>query len=277
MALLAMPFVQAIKGPSVEGMKIIWQDDFSGSAGASPDAKTWNIARDTNTNNELQDYTSSNANIQISGGDTLQLVPWKDSKNGAWTSGRVETKGSWAPAPGKKLRVAAGLRMGSAANQKGMWPAFWMLGDAMRHGTQWPLCGELDIFEQVNGDGIAHGTVHCGTENGGVCNEPLGRGSSTQLGDDDFHTWSLVIDRTSGNWQTETIEWARDGVPFNKLSGAELGDEGIWSTIAHSPMYILLNVAVGGIWPVSNPARLNSEGPIDQCLLDTAGQPGCID
>lgn len=254
---LALPLASAIHSPSVNGMKILWQDTFTGSSGSSPNSKTWNIARDTNTNNELQDYASSNSNIQLSGGETLQLVPWK--KDGKWTSGRVETKESWTPSNGKKLRVQAGLRMGPAANQKGMWPAFWMLGDAIRHGTEWPLCGELDIFEQVNGDGIAHGTVHCDQENGGACNEPLGRGASTNIPDHEFHAWSIVVDRTSKDWRTETIEWARDDNVFHKLSGAEIGDEGVWSTLAHSPYYILLNVAVGGNWP-GNPDKSTEDG-----------------
>jgi beta-glucanase (GH16 family) len=140
--------------------------------------------------------------------------------------------------------------MGPSANQKGMWPAFWMLGDSIRHGTQWPRCGELDIYEQVNGDGVAHGTVHCDHEGGGACNEPHGRGASTNIPDRDFHNWSIVIDRTSRNWRSETVEWARDGQVFHKLSGADIGDEGVWGTLAHSPYYILLNVAVGGTWPV---------------------------
>ncbi|KAK0386660.1 hypothetical protein NLU13_6495 [Sarocladium strictum] len=258
MALLALPFATAIHSPSVNGMKILFQDTFTGSSGSSPDSKTWNIARDVNTNNELQDYTSSNSNIQLSGGQTLQLVPWK-TKDGKWTSGRVETKESWTPKNGKKLRVQAGLRMGPAANKKGMWPAFWMLGDAVRHGTEWPLCGELDIFEQVNGDGIGHGTVHCDLENGGACNEPLGRGASTDIPDGEFHAWSLVVDRTSRDWRSETIEWGRDGNVFHKLSGADIGDEGVWSTLAHSPYYILLNVAVGGTWP-GNPDKSTDDG-----------------
>lgn len=270
MALLAAPFTAAIKAPNADGMKIIWQEDFAGSSGSSPNSKTWNIARHIDTNNELQDYSPSNKNIQLSGGDTLQLVPWKEKDK--WTSGRIETKDSWTPEKGKKMRFQAGLRMGEAANQKGMWPAFWMLGDAIRHGTEWPLCGELDIFEQVNGDGIGHGTVHCDAEEGGACSEPLGRGASTDIPDGNFHSWSLVVDRTSGDWRQETIEWARDGNVFHKLSGAEIGSEGVWSTLAHSPYYILLNVAVGGNWPVSSPLCTPS------CLPhmnpnDCAGQP----
>lgn len=247
--LLTASLATAIQPPSIDGMKTIWKDTFSGCGGCEPDKKEWTVALDIDTNNEHQRYTTSNKNIQLSGGDTLQLVPWKEG--GVWTSGRVETKDSWNAQPGKSLRWQASLRMGDSARRQGMWPAFWMLGDAVRHGTDWPMCGELDIFEMVNGDGQGHGTVHCGQEEGGVCNAPSGRGKTIGVPDNDFHTWSLHVDRTSRDWRSETIEWSMDGNAFHTLRGSDIGDEGIWSSLAHSPFYVILNVAVGGDWPVS--------------------------
>jgi beta-glucanase (GH16 family) len=247
--LAAAPAAQAILAPNVNGMKIIWSDHFKGCAGCRPSESEWDIALHLNTNNEHQEYTTSSSNLQLSGGETLQLVPWRDASTGQWTSGRVESKETFTPSPGKVTRFAAGLRVGDNAQKQGMWPAFWMLGDAMRHGTEWPMCGELDIFEQVNGDMTGHGTVHCGTPDGGPCSEPMGRSKTVAIPDNDFHTWSLIIDRSANaGYQSETISWLLDGAVYNTLSGSEM-DEGTWSTLAHSPLYILLNVAVGGNWP----------------------------
>ncbi|CAG9951722.1 unnamed protein product [Clonostachys rosea f. rosea IK726] len=244
----AASLAQAIQPPALNGFKLTWGEDFKGAAGAPPDSTAWTIALDLQVNNELQTYTTSNKNLQLSGGETLQIVPVKGS-NGAWSSGRIESKASYTPQPGKKMQWQAGIRMGTAANRKGLWPAWWMLGDAMRHGTGWPMCGELDIFEQINGLMEGFGTIHCGQKEGGVCNEPKGRGVTTTIPDNEFHNWALVVDRTSNNWQTETIQWLRDGAPFSTVTGAEIGDQGIWSTLAHSPFYMLLNVAVGGNLP----------------------------
>lgn len=257
-----LSLVSAIKAPNRKGLKILWQDDFSGCQGCTPSDKNWNIALDINHNNELQDYTTSNRNIQLSGGHTLQLVPWK-SKDGEWTSGRIETTKSWHAEQGKAIRIEASLRTGDAQGKQGIWPAFWMLGDSIRHGTDWPLCGELDIFERVNGDMIGYGTVHCGEEGGGVCNEPNGLGRHVALATNDFQTWSIVIDRRCDSWETEKITWLLDGKPFHSLTGAQLGDQNVWATLAHSPMYVLLNVAVGGNWPVSN--TLTSELQSSPC------------
>ncbi|KAF4970010.1 hypothetical protein FZEAL_10129 [Fusarium zealandicum] len=242
------PLASAVRCPNLEGLKVVWQDDFKGCQGCAPSESQWNVALNINSNNELQEYTESNRNIQLSGGHTLQLVPWKE-KSGEWTSGRVESKKAWYARENKAIRIEASLRTGDAAHKQGIWPAFWMMGDALRQGTGWPLCGELDIFERVNGDMIGYGNTHCGHEGGGPCNEPEGLGQGVAISDNHFHTWSILIDRRPAGWKAETITWLLDGKPFHSISGAKVADRETWATLAHSPMYILLNVAVGGTWP----------------------------
>ncbi|KAF5027482.1 hypothetical protein F66182_407 [Fusarium sp. NRRL 66182] len=238
----------AVHAPNRPGLKLIWKDEFRGCQGCAPSEKNWNTALNINSNNELQEYTESNKNIQLSGGDTMQLVPWK-SKKGEWTSGRVESKKAFHAKDNTAIRVEAMLRTGTSAHKQGVWPAFWMMGDALRQGTGWPLCGELDIFERVSGDMTAFATVHCGVKGGGPCNEPEGLGQDVPLPDNDFHTWSIVIDRRPRSWKDEVITWLVDGKPFHSITGAKIADQGTWATLAHSPMYVLLNVAVGGNWP----------------------------
>jgi len=149
--------------------------------------------------------------------------------------------------------VEASIRLGDNAqgNKQGIWPAFWMLGESIHHGTPWPQCGELDIFEQVDGVPTGYGTAHCGGFPGGACNEPNGRPGTVGIPDNSFHTWSVKIDRTAGDWTREVISWSLDGSVYHTLSGSDLGDEGVWGTLAHSPMFIILNLAVGGDWWVS--------------------------
>jgi len=199
----------------------------------------------------MQDYTTSSQNVQISGGSTIQLVP--RLVNGKWTSGRVESEKSFTPEPGKITVVEASIRFGEnpQANKQGIWPAFWLLGESIRFGTPWPQCGELDIMETINGAPTAYGTVHCGSPQGGPCNEPVGRPSTIHLGDNGWHRWAIRFDRTKGgDWRGETIQWSLDGNVYNTMRGADIGDQAVWSTLAHSPMFIVLNVAVGGNWYV---------------------------
>ncbi|KAK0615226.1 concanavalin A-like lectin/glucanase domain-containing protein [Bombardia bombarda] len=251
------------RGTKAPGFNIIWEDTFTGAAGAPPNLDLWFLPQGIHTNNEQQSYTGNNDNLQISGGGTIQFIPRK-APSGAWTSARIETKQSFTPQPGKVTIMEAAIRFGdgSAANKQGIWPAFWMLGEAIHHGTPWPQCGELDIMETVNGIPTAYGTAHCGTNPGGPCNEPIGRSNTVSIPNNDFHTWTIKIDRTNaGNFRDEVITWLRDGQVYNTLTGADLGDEGVWGTLAHSPLFMILNLAVGGDWPgPPNAATTDSYG-----------------
>ncbi|KAL6863577.1 glycoside hydrolase family 16 protein [Trichoderma novae-zelandiae] len=250
--------------PAYGGFNLVWNDAFSGNSGTSPNQGNWNIITgNLNVNNELETYSSSTQNVQLSGGNTLQLVPWKDSSTfGGWTSGRLESKYTFTPQAGKLTRAEAAIRFGSnaQANKQGIWPAFWMLGDSLRHGGSWPSCGEIDILETVDGQATGHGTLHCDVYPGGICNEGNGIGGPVNFDNpNDFHTWRVEIDRTSNNWQAETLTWSLDGTSFFQIVGSRIGDQNVWNNIAHSPLYFILNVAVGGSWP-GNPNSATLDG-----------------
>ncbi|KAG7140593.1 Glucan endo-1 like protein [Verticillium longisporum] len=249
--LAVLPLAAAWTAPTYGGFEQLWSEEFTGSAGDRVDSKTWNYMTDIHVNNELQKYTEDTRNVQISGGGTVQLVPWRDAR-GQWTSGRIESKYVFTPRAGRVTLAEATLRFGAngAATRQGLWPAFWMLGDAMRHGVDWPACGEIDILERVNGAAEVTGTVHCDREGGGgACNTPTGIGAPTALPDGDWHAWRLEFDRTAPDWRVQTITWFRDGQQFHQVSGERIGSEGIWKALCQSPVYFILNVAVGGTLP----------------------------
>ncbi|KAM3463483.1 hypothetical protein MY5147_009666 [Beauveria neobassiana] len=236
--------------PNYGGFYRIWQDNFGGNAGQLPNEGNWNIiSGNLGVNNELQVYQRDSRNIQVSGGNTLQVVPFRNG-NG-WTSGRIESKYTFTPKGGQVTRVEAAIRFGgnSINNKQGIWPAWWMLGDSIRHGVQWPGCGELDILETVNGQLVGHGTMHCDTFPGGICNEGNGIGASVGFPNQDWHTWRLEIDLRNGNWVDQSIVWYLDGREFHRITGSRINNYNVWRSVAQSPLYFILNVAVGGNWP----------------------------
>lgn len=245
--------------PGYSGYNTVWQDAFTGNSGDLPNEGTWQIMTDVHVNNELQTYTRSNQNVQISGGGSLQIVPRRDS-SGAWTSARLESNYVFTPADGKITVAEASIRFGSgmtAATGAGMWPAFWILGDAIRNGVTWPKGGEIDIMERVNGLFTGYGTIHCDVYPGGVCNEPSGLGLSVGIPDNGWHNWRMTIDRTPGSYADESLTWSLDGTSYHVVKGSQLG-ETVWNSLAASPLYFILNVAVGGDWPGSpNSATLD--------------------
>ena len=119
-----------------------------------------------------------------------------------WTSGRVETQAdTFGAPPGGVVRMQSSIQQPNVntANGAGYWPAFWMLGSTLRTGTPWPGSGEVDILEDINGRSSVFGTLHCGVNPGGPCNESTGIGSGEhacsgcQTG---YHTYAVEIDRS---------------------------------------------------------------------------------
>ncbi|TPX17524.1 uncharacterized protein E0L32_003167 [Thyridium curvatum] len=253
----------AWSAPNYSGYTLLWQDPFNGAGGSQPDTGTWNYITGLHVNNELQEYTTSSRNLQLSGGSTVQLVPWHDSSNPTqgWTSARIESKYTFTPDAGRITMAEAQIRFGDnpTNRKKGMWPAFWMLGDSIRHGTGWPACGEVDILEMVNGALTGYGTVHCGTSPGGPCNENNGIGGNTGVADQGWHTWRVMIDRRSNNWQSESITWFLDNNQYFQVTGSRVNNQAAWNALAHSPLFFILNVAVGGNWP-GNPDSNTLDG-----------------
>lgn len=251
--LASSPLVAGWDSPGYDGYALLWQANFIGDSGTLPDTTTnWNIITGyLNVNAEWEEYTSSTANLQLSGGQTLQIVPWRDpSAQYGWTSARIESKYTFTPAAGEVTRAEAAIRFGAngPGSKEGLWPAFWILGDSLRHGGSWPACGELDVMETVDGLPTGYGTAHCGTYPGGVCDEGTGLGGSVAIPDQGWHVWRIEWDRTGGaGYAAETITWYMDGTAFQSITGAQVGSA-IWTSLAGSPLYFLLNMAVGGTW-----------------------------
>jgi hypothetical protein len=64
--------------------------------------------------------------------------------------------------------IQAEILLGGAPkkNQSGIWPSFWLLGESYRNGGDetWPMCGEIDIFENASGESFAIPAVHFGAD-----------------------------------------------------------------------------------------------------------------
>ncbi|KAK4099228.1 glycoside hydrolase family 16 protein [Parathielavia hyrcaniae] len=244
--------VSAWSAPSYSGYQLVWADTFAGANGQLPNEANWNIIDgNLGVNNELQTYRRSARHVQTSGGGTLQVVPWQDAGSGAWTSGRVESKYTFTPQPGRRTMAEAQIRFGGndVGTKQGIWPAFWLLGDSIRSGTPWPACGELDILETVNGQLTGYGTIHCHVYPGGVCNEPAGRAGTVAIPSQGWQRWRIVWDRTPGDWRSETVTWFMNDRQFHQVRGDQLNDQTVWASLTAKPLFFILNVAVGGNWP----------------------------
>jgi beta-glucanase (GH16 family) len=229
--------------------QLTWSDEFDAADGSAPAAARW--VYDTGGggwgNNELQTYTDRRDNAVIRDG-TLVITALKERFTGAdgitrdYTSARLKTSGTFAQTYGRfesRMKLPRG---------QGLWPAFWMLGDNVG-SAGWPTCGEIDIMENIGREpSIVHGTLHGPGYSGaqgpsaGFTN-PSGRPFA-----DDFHVFAI-------EWEPSAIRWYVDGTLAVTRTPSDLPGGARW--VFDHPFFLLVNVAVGGVWP-GNPDATTS-------------------
>ncbi|KAK6542238.1 hypothetical protein TWF694_006201 [Orbilia ellipsospora] len=242
--------------PALSGYSITWYDEFDGALGGFPTGGwTRKVVTDPssqNSNDEVQYYTEYSSDGELWGDGQLFIIPHKKGLGTSaspyyWTSSRFETTGSWSCPAGKAMIFQANLRgpdfTNNPSNLQGIWPAFWAKGNACRNGGSWPDCGEWDIYETINDLGANNqATLHYKPTNS---DHAQFSGKIDYTGAE-YHTWAVKVDRRNSDWTQQKIIWYRDGTDYLTVTGSQIGNLGIWTKIAYSPFYMILNVAVGG-------------------------------
>lgn len=257
----------AIASPDESSYQLVWEDNFDGN---TLDKNKWDVEvnKDGGGNNELQYYTRDNVSVgtePVSGTSCLIITAKKENYQGrTCTSGRIRTYGKMSFKYGK---VEGRIKPPKTAN--GLWPAFWMLG-ADYYESGWPKCGEIDILEMGNVNGINRGTqeryfngwFHWGeswTPNG---YPNWGQDKTTDYSlQDDFHLYTLIWDVNSIKMYLDLDKYP-DSEPYLQMNidgGTEPGQVGRYF---HKPFNILLNMAIGGdftgIHNINNITALNA-------------------
>jgi beta-glucanase (GH16 family) len=218
--------------------QLVWEDEFDGD---ELDQSKWSYQFGTGEdegldrwgNRELQYYTEREENISLEDGFLNITAHKEDFEESDYTSARIisKNKGDWRFG---RIEVRAKLPQG-----QGIWPAIWMLPTEEIFGV-WPQSGEIDIMELVGHEPeTVHGTVHFGdpSPNNQFKGEPYSLESGIFA--DDFHVFSI-------EWAENKIQWFVDGNLFFTVT------EGTVSPHIYpfnSTFHMILNVAVGGIWP----------------------------
>jgi beta-glucanase (GH16 family) len=235
-----VPNPPAMPTPASIPNNLVWSDEFNGNA-VDESNWTFEIGRGMNGwgNQELQYYTKENATVA---NGLLTITAKKESYRGAqYTSTRIKTQGKREFQYGR-IEVRAKVPYG-----QGIWPAFWTLGHDI-DTVGWPKCGEIDILEMVGGgqggersvlrDDTVVSSVHYEQTDGQHWHNGATHTIDTGILHDGFHTYSII-------WDENYIYSFIDGVQYGaqQISDANRYDE------FHKPHFLLLNLAVGGIWP----------------------------
>ncbi len=224
------------------GWALTWNDEFNGPDGSEPDPAKWIVESggDGWGNKELQYYTPRRQNIrQEKGSLVIEAIKEKftgpDGIERNYTSGRLKTEGRFSQRYG---RFEARIQIPSG---KGIWPAFWILGDDFSTAG-WPACGEIDIMENVGSEpaiirGSMHGPGYSGPNALSTAfTLPTGRFS------DGFHIFAI-------EWEPQVIRFFVDDKLYATKTPTDLPAGKRW--VHDHPFFILLSLAVGGSFPGS--------------------------
>ncbi|SOB81114.1 Glycosyl hydrolases family 16 [Sphingomonas guangdongensis] len=159
----------------------------------------------------------------------------------SYVSGRVMTRNRFAQRYGyfeTRLRYSPG---------RGIWPAVWLLPA----DRGWPP--EIDIMEGLGHEpAVAYQTIHSATQ------ERQGIKVNLKASDSGYHRFGVM-------WGPETIETFVDGERTGTFPTP---------SDAHKPMYLIVNLAVGGHWPGYPDAATRFPATMDVDYIRVWRHPG---
>ena len=232
-------------GPTLPGWKLVWSDDFDAADGSAVDNNRWRHETGGNGygNQELEFYTDNVENSAQRGGNlVISAMREGAGSQSCWygacqfTSARLVTAGKFSASYGRieaRIKIPVG---------KGIWPAFWMLGDDIA-SANWPNCGEIDIMEAIGSDPTTlHGSLHGPGYSGGSPLTATTRLPNQAKLSDDFHTYAV-------EWAPNSVKFFLDSSLYQTRTPADLPAGSKW--VYNHGFFMILNVAVGGQWPGS--------------------------
>lgn len=227
------------------GWEVNYIDTFSGNG---INWQNWTAQTDANFNNEVQCYTdddsSVNKNFDVSNG-TLKIIARKqqvsctglNNQTRSWTSGRINSKDKREFLYG---RIESRIRFHNL--EAGTWPAFWMLENRIAESprkndddfSHWPTpgAGEIDVWEWFANSPNSYITNFFNTGGSACGNEvrfSYPNGASDVL-----------------NWHDYAIEWDENNISFY-MDDTLVTSHNVSNCPQYKePMFVLLNVAMGG-------------------------------
>lgn len=230
-----------VRGPATRTLS------FTGPAGTPPDPQVWNyeVGGHGWGNKELQTYTSSVANASVDGNGNLVITARREDARGSdgitrhYSSARITTQAKIQVRPGSYVEASIRLPVGA-----GIWPAFWLLGSNISK-VGWPACGELDVVEVIGANpDVAHSGMHMAAQSNSDTDAPYHGGSdggTVNLGhplDSRAHLYGVYFDQTMVRFYVDR----KEHMTFNREDAEVSGRTWPFG----SPLFLLLNVAVGG-------------------------------
>jgi beta-glucanase (GH16 family) len=239
-------------------MGLVWSDEFNGTS--LDTVNNWSYDTGMVYNQEQESY--KRACVEVSDG-SLKIWSKQNLYGVNYPSGRIDTHDKKIFTYGYFEAAIKGPVGTGGKNGPALWSAVWLLGNSINHGTAWPTCGEMELYEQrtgpqnesgncspaAPGDDAFIGTCHYGNGNGGPVYNSCQHNYPKAL-TDRFHTFGILWDTTSVHYYfDDTLFW---GPNFPTGCGAPSILQASNQVAFSSPFYWIINVAVGGTYQGQN-------------------------
>ena len=210
---------------------LVWSEEFD--AHSEIDSVNWTFEKGYIRNFEKQYYTDNRPeNCRIEDGKLVIEARKEPFEGYDYTSASLTTQGRKEFLYGR-IEVKAKLPTGVGA-----WPAIWMLGTNIEE-VGWPLCGEIDIMENVGYDpDNVHGNVHTKAYNHNLGTNK-GNMIEVQSPYTDYHVYAV-------DWTPNKIDFFVDEERYFTFENDGEGNAETWPY--DQPHYLILNLAIGGFW-----------------------------
>jgi beta-glucanase (GH16 family) len=209
---------------------LVWEDDFLGT---TFNRSRWSKIRRGSSDwcqymSEYDGLFEVKDSILILRGVKNTFVPTDPAP---YLTGALETANKVGFANGR-LEISAKF-----FNARGAWPAFWLM--PTEPGIPWPKGGEIDIMERLNGDPIAHQTVHSSyTEDLKIRNIPP-HSKSSRIKQGEFNTYGVELNPNDVTFTLNGVRtFSYPRILTNKTGQFPYNRE--W--------YLMLDMQLGGQW-----------------------------
>ncbi|MDF3059303.1 MAG: glycoside hydrolase [Rariglobus sp.] len=209
---------------------LVWSDEFDLTG--PPDPVKWDYETGPHLrNNEASHYTRRIENVRVQKGNLVIEARREHFEGSAYTSGSLTTRTTFPFVYGR-VEIRAKLPRG-----RGIWPALWLLG-WHNEKAWWPETGEIDLMEHVGCEpDLLFFSIHT-LENNHAKSRPIQARLPVSGIYDDYHLYRL-------DWTDKTVTLFFDDKEV--LHYEKTGDK-MASWPFSNPMYLIMNVAIGGNW-----------------------------
>ena len=236
--------LQAFSWPlyAQEYNQLVWSDEFNSDG--LPASEKWGYEQGYVRNGEKQLYVANNLhNARVKDGiliiearklESVETSLWDelfDSPKPMYTSASLTTRNlhSWTNA---KIEVRAKLPHGI-----GVWPAIWLLG-VDKQGKGWPAKGEIDMMEYVGYQkDKVHIALHTKMRNH-QNKKAVNKGFKLKNILSEYHIYAVE------KYSNVIKFFIDDKLVFSY----EKEDDNTESWPFDEPMYLIINLAIGGYW-----------------------------